>query len=140
LITKYTKEFLDPSREHSAYHDVESFFWVFLWAFARAQPENSNPEQAGEYNHFCDVMLRHTIGEIDEIDERLPYLFHPEAYVSKIFLPTLLRFSGLFINMAEYLSIPWPRFHSLNLPADHAHQAMLRLLLGTIVKEQNTPT
>lgn len=124
---------LDPQRSHKAYHDVESFFWVFLWSFVRAQPEGHDSAQNKSYGRFCDAMLRH---QVAEEDNRFDYLFNAKGRLDKIFHPALKRFAELFTSMAEYLSVPWSRHERIiNLQDDHAHLAMLRLLLGAILEE-----
>ena len=125
---------LDPFSAHQAYHDVESFFWVFLWTFVRAQPEGSESAENEEYITFCDIMLRHGI-KTRGSDRRIEYLFSARRYLPHIFHPQLERFCQLFIDMAEYLSIPWRRYESLKLQDDHVHLAMLRLLLAAIFRE-----
>ena len=54
----------DPQQQHLPHHDVESFYWVFLWSFVRALPINREPENENDQNvnrHFCNKLLGITL-------------------------------------------------------------------------------
>ncbi|EJD48514.1 hypothetical protein AURDEDRAFT_162472 [Auricularia subglabra TFB-10046 SS5] len=124
------KAYTDPKSLHRPHHDVESLYWVLLWAFARACPSGHSPH--GTLNDpltlFADVMLEHRLGEETL---RCPLIFG-EGVSEEVFHPLLREhFYPALEALAIYLSVPW-QLYAPDVHPCHAHVALRRLLLPLI--------
>ena len=63
--------YTDPNADHLPHHDVESFYWVFLWAFVRAIPVDSADEANWQYDLFCQMMRDHLPGREESREQCL---------------------------------------------------------------------
>ncbi|EJD52351.1 hypothetical protein AURDEDRAFT_180970 [Auricularia subglabra TFB-10046 SS5] len=128
---------------HARRHDVESIYWVFTWAFARARPIDSSPgdDIIDELGAFCKAMLSHAIGGPLGEAERKKFLLPPGA-CDDLFHPDLRPLETLFNSIAAYLSIPWYRYCGETaiqpvMPENHAHIAVRRIILGFALDPEN---
>ncbi|KZW02365.1 hypothetical protein EXIGLDRAFT_706570 [Exidia glandulosa HHB12029] len=129
---------INRNGKHEPRHDVESAWWVFLWAFARALPRGLAPTAGTdaewrEFNGFCKVMLFHSAQSDDWAAARARFLFF--ANIKWLFHPRLVGFEKLFKALASYLSIPWHLYS--DMPHDHAHTACERLILAALVSDND---
>ncbi|EJD54725.1 hypothetical protein AURDEDRAFT_110235 [Auricularia subglabra TFB-10046 SS5] len=123
---------------HSARHDGESIYWVFLWAFARARPrgtplEGTTSRPSTRFSTFCKIMLAHEVGDPGSglEHDRAPYMKDSSSLMA-LFHPDLAKFEELFIAMAAYLKIPWHLYPEL--PVNHVHIAYRRMVIGFVLK------
>lgn len=122
----------DPSSLHRPRHDMESLFWILLWALLRASPLFGTP--AGLTNDLAlsetaNILLNHRIGTKEEV--RSGYRRDPP--VSGLH-PLFKSFGELLIDMATYLRIPWHLYEGTveGLSPKHVHIAFRRMLLVQI--------
>ncbi|EJD48560.1 hypothetical protein AURDEDRAFT_183450 [Auricularia subglabra TFB-10046 SS5] len=122
----------NPDTPHLPRHDVESFYWVLLWAFSRACPNGSDPDGGDispqlldTYSQFVNDMLGH---KPRFENKRVHYLFSLSNCARLLHPKLARRFSSLLKDIAIYLSVPWHLYDTDLLP-DHAHIAVQRLLL-----------
>lgn len=134
-IAANIEAFTDPDTPHRPHHDVESLYWVLLWAFSRACPLGKSPHGGPNdpFSLFAEVMLDHRLGEETIRSEKLtgngpvPDLFDPE--LRPHIYPALK-------DLATYLAVPWHLYVN-DVHPSHAHVALRRILLPLIHKIQN---
>ncbi|EJD41308.1 hypothetical protein AURDEDRAFT_186651 [Auricularia subglabra TFB-10046 SS5] len=128
-----------PTR-HGSRHDAESNYWIFLWAFARARPLLAALDtNKKDLNKFCNDMFSHGIGRDTGEAGRAPWLLHGEQ-IQDLFHPSLQVFEPLFIQMSNYLAIPWYLYCGGTDPdgnrmleimkPNHVHVAFRRIVLA----------
>ncbi|EJD52371.1 hypothetical protein AURDEDRAFT_111106 [Auricularia subglabra TFB-10046 SS5] len=132
-----------PKTRHDWRHDAESIYWVFLWAFARARPLGSSPDDdfTDDLNSFCLAMFSHSIGGKTGEAQRGNYLTKLNA-CNSLFHPGLKELESLFNRIAMYLSIPWYLYCGDEAPTplverDHAHVAIRRIVLDFVLDPEN---
>lgn len=118
-------------------HDVESVFWVFLWAFARAQPldlqyHEVDPGALSNFKYFCETMLHHVVQDGDTEAPRAQWLYG--HHIHRLFHPRLAVFERIFDRMSRYLSIPWHLYDPDKIDKTHAFVAARRLILNALTR------
>lgn len=123
----------NPLSLHRPRHDMESLFWVTLWALIRASPIPGCAVDMLSYDTLCTVgnnLLDHKLGSETN---RASYLTVPPVDALH---PVFERYKSLIADMAMYISIPWELYETIvpGLPDDHAHIAFRRMFLSEICK------
>ncbi|EJD46878.1 hypothetical protein AURDEDRAFT_123719 [Auricularia subglabra TFB-10046 SS5] len=120
-----------PSEPDDPRHDVQSIYWVLLWAFSHALPLGSHTDEVVGHNYrsFCFSMLRDDVGGYN----RATWLL--DAMISGLSHPKLRSSENLLTCMASYLSVPWHAYP--NMPAHHVHGAFSRLILSFLSNPKN---
>ncbi|KAG8690590.1 hypothetical protein FRC11_010531 [Ceratobasidium sp. 423] len=127
----------DVKFAHQLFHDSESTFWVIAWTLARSTAEGSKPE-TNPHLHFCKFfynMYRHyPIPEY--LYSRSMLCLLSEKYWKSILHPDLAILAPMLKEMSKYIRPEWA--HRPDLNPEHAHEALMRLLLGEIVHIDET--
>jgi hypothetical protein len=135
---KYLDNFENVSTfTHLPYHDMESVFWVIYWSLLRAVPTKSKDFEEGvEHSAFQEafkIITTHGSG-MSDLRGALsgsPWGDH---------LHSALRSLGpMLTTMWTYVSREWGLFYNKDgtTRQDHAHEAVLCLLLREIVRLEN---
>ncbi|CAE6513056.1 unnamed protein product [Rhizoctonia solani] len=117
---------------HQLFHDAESTFWVIAWFLARAAPKAYQKETQWnpEFRRFVNGMKSHRPAS-DDPDPRSDFYPVPE-YWKEILHPELASMAPMLSAMHKYILPEWG--YRPELDAEHAHQALMRLLLAEIVR------
>ncbi|CUA78442.1 Apoptotic protease-activating factor 1 [Rhizoctonia solani] len=121
---------------HQLFHDAESTFWVIAWFLARAAPKAYQKETQWnpEFRRFVNGMKSHHPTS-DNPDPRWAFFPVPE-YWKEILHPELASMAPMLSAMHKYILPEWGYRPELN--AEHAHEALMRLLLVEIVRIRDT--
>ncbi|EJD52237.1 hypothetical protein AURDEDRAFT_159091 [Auricularia subglabra TFB-10046 SS5] len=127
---------LDKRPIHNPRHDAESAFWVYLWAFLRAQPLRGRLEtrkMLRTSSEFSLGLLNHEIGSHNGRSDahRAGCFMTPESNLRKLFYPACRVFEEMFIMMATYLQVPWHLYPFVQ--ANHAQIAFRRIIFGVLL-------
>ncbi|EJD52251.1 hypothetical protein AURDEDRAFT_142956 [Auricularia subglabra TFB-10046 SS5] len=128
--------FLDERPVHNPRHDAESAFWVYLWAFLRAQPLHGRFETQKMLRPSSDFslgLLKHEIGPNKGCPDahRAKCFYGPDAVFRNLFYPAFRVFEGMFKMMAIYLRVPWHLYPFVQ--ANHAQIAFRRIIFGVLL-------
>lgn len=119
--------------KHAPFHDVESFFWVLLYRLVLARPKGDDEVMSMEADQLLDCLAQHEFGKVtDGRPNLLTSAF--DDVVEKYLSPRLQVLAPMLSAIREYISVEWTRWQSCRLPADHAHEAVKRILLKYIRK------
>jgi hypothetical protein len=122
---------------HQLFHDAESTFWLIAWLMARSAGPDYEPEE--EWSHEFSIF-------ISALGNHYPSLDRPDSRValdpslkswSKILHPDLASLATMLSQMHEYIEPEWA--YRDGLDAEHAHEALMRLLLTEIVRIEDHP-
>ncbi|EJD48483.1 hypothetical protein AURDEDRAFT_183400 [Auricularia subglabra TFB-10046 SS5] len=123
----------DPSSYHRPRHDMESLYWIVVWALLRASPLLEGPAGLARdvaLSGPANVLLSHKLG----INERgrTAILQNPPTECMHDVLSS--RFGELLVDMATYIRIPWHLYEGKieKLAPNHVHIAFRRMLLVKI--------
>jgi hypothetical protein len=129
-----------PAFRHMPYHDVESFFWVLFWTLIRSAPSGASDLEIDD-SDFVDaytMISKHQVGST--MDCRQHWDINEQETSG---LHTGLHSIGsILVNMWDYVNIEWiaSQHDGAEPPQDHAHEAMIRILLQEIVRlEESDP-
>ncbi|KAI5119575.1 hypothetical protein M0805_006460 [Coniferiporia weirii] len=131
-----TSEEKEPSYKHAPYHDAESFFWVLVYELLVAWPECEEDELSMGASYLMFELHKHDfMNEFSDIRKvlRLSDL----DYWEKILHPRLLCLAETICELGSYFNTEWAYWK--DLPEDHAHEALKRLLLPAILKLKADP-
>ena len=124
----------EPVFTHLPYHDMESVFWVIYWSLLRAVPtESKDFEEGMEYPTFqgaFKIITTHGAGMSDLRDllSHSPWADHLHSGLQSL--------GPMLERMWAYVGREWGLFYNEDgsTRQDHAHEAVLRLLLREIVR------
>ncbi|KAK7690219.1 hypothetical protein QCA50_006871 [Cerrena zonata] len=127
-----------PPWSHRPDHDVESIFWVFLFAFVFVKPLNTTDEPSRLFADVCDIFQSHTIVGGQGMDRRSTLLTSFEEDWLDILHPKLSPLVPMMMRLAEQVK---PEYGFLDSPpkADHLHEAFRRILLEQILTMEDDP-
>lgn len=122
-----------PPLSYQPYHDAESTFWLLAWCLGRAAPENTDDrdEYDSFYRDFYIAMMRQQ-RRGDAPDPRIPYCLKGAAGWKLLLHSRLESVGPMLREMGHYFLGEW--LYRPELPQDHAHEAMQRLLLAEILR------
>ncbi|KAG8732403.1 hypothetical protein FRC11_013902 [Ceratobasidium sp. 423] len=120
---------------HQLFHDAESTFWVIVWTLARSVKEGSQQEETHPiFRQFYHTMYQH-FPDPQEVDTRLGLCQPSEEYWKSVLHPDLAVLAPMLEQMFEYIQPEWA--YRPELDPEHAHEALMRLLLKELVRIDN---
>ncbi|CAE6422947.1 unnamed protein product, partial [Rhizoctonia solani] len=126
---------------HQLFHDAESTFWVISWFLARSAPKDYEKESDPnpKLTRFINGMKSHYPSN-ETIDPRDSFSATLEAW-KQILHPRLVDVAPMLSEMHEYILPEWGYRPELNTEyPEHAHEALMRLLLREIVRIEDDKT
>ncbi|KEP44885.1 kinase domain protein [Rhizoctonia solani 123E] len=126
---------------HQLFHDAESTFWVISWFLARSAPNDYEKENKlnPKLTRFIKGMEAHYPSN-ETIDPRADFSATLEAW-KQILHPRLVDVAPMLSEMHEYILPEWGYRPELNTEyPEHAHEALMRLLLREIVRIEDDKT
>ncbi|KAB5588463.1 hypothetical protein CTheo_8096 [Ceratobasidium theobromae] len=122
--------------KHQLFHDAESVFWVIAWTLARSTRPvyKAEVEWHSDLKVFIDAMNSHILGP-ERVDPRKG--LEPDLGTWRDILHRdLASMASMISQMHEYI---WPEWTLRDtLDPEHAHEALMRLLLTEIVHIDDT--
>ena len=129
-----------PAFRHMPYHDVESFFWVLFWTLIRSAPSGVSDLEIDDedFVETYEMISKHQLGNSTDhrrhwdINEQRTSGLHTGLHSVR----------PMLANMWDYVNAEWITSHhdGAEPPQDHAHEAMIRILLQEIVRlEESDP-
>ena len=121
---------------HSPDHDVESIFWVLLYALMLALPRSSCDIPSELFYEGINTIKNHTINQGRVVDVRDWFFQLEEAEWKELFHDKLSCCAGMMMALAEQV---YPEYGLLDPPPkkDHLHEAFRRILLNQILTMQD---
>ncbi|KAL5637579.1 hypothetical protein ACGC1H_004107 [Rhizoctonia solani] len=126
---------------HQLFHDAESTFWVISWFLARSAPKDYEKENKlnAKFEMFIKGMESHYPSN-DTPDPRYSFSSEPETW-KQILHPSLVDVAPMLSEMHKYILPEWGYRPELNTEhPEHAHEALMRLLLREIVRIEDDKT
>ncbi|EUC54081.1 kinase domain protein, putative [Rhizoctonia solani AG-3 Rhs1AP] len=126
---------------HQLFHDAESTFWVISWFLARSAPNDYEMENKPnpELQLFVNGMEAHYPSN-NTTDPRASFSTMLEAW-KQILHPRLVDVAPMLSEMHKYILPEWGYRLELNKEyPEHAHEALMRLLLREIVRIEDDKT
>jgi hypothetical protein len=126
---------------HIPAYDVESFFWVLLHELVTAYPQGEKHDGMTEgAREFLETMEAHRF-KVGEHDARKKYLhrFMRISTLEDLLHPRLRKLAPYLVELSQYLFTEWAYFGEDYIPADHAHEAMKRVLLKMLLEIEDDP-
>ncbi|KAG8689046.1 hypothetical protein FRC11_004246, partial [Ceratobasidium sp. 423] len=122
----------DVEFSHQLFHDAESTFWVILWTLAQSVAAANKKEPGPDliFRRFYHTMQNYFLVPGDE-DPRTNCKKAP-GYWKSILHPDLECMVPMLTEMFMYIQPEWARLPQLD--PEHAHEALMRLLLAEIVR------
>jgi hypothetical protein len=130
------KEDIESAHLHTPTHDVESFYWVLLYELVRAWPEGEESDgMTGFAEQFLEIMSEHDLKH-PYPDFRMLYLnpFPRMEVIEALLHPRLRKLAPLLAELTSYIAVEWTHWIDHDLPADHCHEAMKRILLKMLLE------
>ncbi|KEP52799.1 hypothetical protein V565_039840 [Rhizoctonia solani 123E] len=126
---------------HQLFHDAESTFWVLSWFLARSAPNDYEMENKPnpELQLFVNGMEAHYPSN-NTPDQRETFYPTLETW-NQILHPRLVDVASMLSEMNYYILPEWGYWPELNKEyPEHAHEALMRLLLREIVRIEDDKT
>ncbi|ELU36897.1 hypothetical protein AG1IA_09077 [Rhizoctonia solani AG-1 IA] len=122
---------------HQLFHDAESTFWIIAWNLARSVGPNYQPEKewTSELSTFISALGSHYPSR-DLPDPRIALDPSLKCW-SRILHSDLANIASMLSQMHEYIEPEWAYRNGLS--AEHAHEALMRLLLTEIIRIEDHP-
>lgn len=127
------------STVHSAYHDAESVYWVLVVFLLCALPAGCKFEEDKHQYYFSSVfstLHRQTVGE--KYDTRMSAMPESPPQAEEMLHEGLATLGAFLFQMTRIIR-PEYAFLKPNVPPDHLHEAMQRLLLQQIFAMADDP-
>jgi hypothetical protein len=138
---RYIPETYKVDYRHIPAYDVESFFWVLLRELVTAYPQGEKHDGMTEgAREFLETMEAHRF-KVGEHDARKKYLhrFMRTSTMEDLLHPRLQKLAPYLVELSQYLFHEWAYFGEDRIPADHAHEAMKRVLLKMLLEIEDDP-
>lgn len=121
-----------PEFYHRPDHDVESIFWVLVFALITAKPEDAPDEPTPTFFEAMEWFQTHSIKEVMLTDSRNPFLNLSHKHWAEILHPRLASLIGMMQELSTQVR---PEYGLLQPPPaeDHLHEAFRRILLKQIL-------
>ncbi|CAE6438715.1 unnamed protein product [Rhizoctonia solani] len=130
------RSIIDPASKftHQLFHDAESTFWVIAWTLARstATEHREEPKPDPNFSRFYHSMQNHFPVPGDEGSDLRTNFRRGSDYWKSILHPDLKSMTAMMTEMFSYIKPEWA--HLPQLDPEHAHEALMRLLLAEIVR------
>lgn len=123
--------------KHECWHDCESFLWVLVYELVTAWPKGEKKEFTESASEIMDSIEGHA--NFSTLETRL-YIFDlKEETWRKTLHPRLGLLAPIIKQMFWYFKQEWSAWPEL--PKDHGHEVLKRLLLNAIVEliDKNDP-
>ncbi|ELU36645.1 hypothetical protein AG1IA_09330 [Rhizoctonia solani AG-1 IA] len=123
----------EPKFSHRLFHDAESTFWVIAWTLVRSTGEEYQLEKDPDTNfrRFYHTMCRHYPIPEDEDSRSMICKKDPKYWISLLH-PDLQIIGPMLSKMFVYIRPEWA--YRQDLDPEHAHEALMRLLLAEIIR------
>ncbi|KAI5115337.1 hypothetical protein M0805_000713 [Coniferiporia weirii] len=123
----------NPAVEHCGCHDVESAYWVLVHQLLHAWPVNEESQVSEKASRLMNVFKSHTFVEEDTDSRDGVFRNKREESWLEILHPRLAILCKMMALLTRYIATEWALWKEYDLPEDHCHEAMSRLLLEVAV-------
>ncbi|KAI5115576.1 hypothetical protein M0805_000192 [Coniferiporia weirii] len=123
----------NPAVEHCGCHDVESAYWVLVHQLLHAWPVNEGSQVSEVADDLMTVFESHTFKKASTDSRDTIFRKKDEESWREILHPRLAILCEMMAVLTCYIAIEWALWKEYDLPEDHCHEAMNRLLLNGAV-------
>ena len=132
-----------PAFVHRAEHDVESVYWTMVYALLRAQPAAAPREDYAPQATAVvwDILLAHHIPEQDytrKVENRDVIINGPKWEWLDMFCADMKDVAVLLWQISQHVRAEYALWEG-ELPRDHLHEAVQRLILAYLVEHRDNP-